>query len=297
MGELYGQCEEPLVLLHGGAGSQDPKSPQALEKASESLEKIAKEACSLLQGGATPMDTVLFCLKAMEIDEKFNAGKGAALQADGQARLTAAIMNGPLGTFSGVIGATYLIHPSILANHLQKEKSRVLSHPGTELLARKLGLPVDSPLCKKTVEKWQNRASVEDKFYDTVGVIVRTATGELFAGTSTGGRGYEFPGRVSDSATVAGTYASPYAAVSATGIGEEIVDDALAARLETRCRDGMNMEEASRKCFHEATERKRSYGWIGLDQRGSWSVVHTTPSMSFGVYGEKSGKIASSLSL
>ena len=51
----------------------------------------------------------------------------------------------------------------------------------------------------------------------------------LAAGTSTGGRGFEYPG-VTDSATVAGNYASRFAAISATGIGEEIVDDALAAR-------------------------------------------------------------------
>jgi L-asparaginase len=292
MRELYGQYNEPLVLLHGGAGGQDPKSSEALAKASEALRLIAHKACSDLRAGVSPQDIVVSCLQAMECDEQFNAGRGAALQADGQARLTAALMNGSLGTFSGVIGATHINHPSLLAKHLQSQRARVLSSPGTELLARQLGLPVESSLSRKRVEQWQTRFLSGETFCDTVGVVVRTRTGDLFAGTSTGGRGYEFPGRVSDSATVAGTYASPFAAISATGIGEEIVDDALSARLETRCRDGLSLEEASKRCFLEAIDRKRSYGWIAVDRKGCWGIAHTTPAMSFIVCGTESGNIS-----
>lgn len=294
MRELYGQSKEPLVLLHGGAGGQDPKSPDALLQASSTLRCIAQTACLLLASGKSPQDVVLSCLEALERDENFNAGKGAALQADGQARLTAALMNGALGTFSGVIGATHLMHPSRLAMHLQTQKARVLTAPGTELLARHLGLPVEAPLSRPRVEQWQKQFLAGETFCDTVGALVRTASGELFAGTSTGGRGYEFPGRVSDSATVAGTYASRFAAVSATGIGEEIVDDALAARLETRRRDGASLEVASRRCLAEATTRGRMYGWIAVDCDGAWGIAHTTPAMSFAVYGTSHGEIASS---
>jgi L-asparaginase len=116
----------------------------------------------------------------------------------------------------------------------------------------------------------------------------------LFAGTSTGGRGFEYPGRVSDSATVAGTYCTAYAAVSATGVGEQIIDDALAARLETRRRDGHTLEAASRQCFKEAVARQRAYGWIALDADGFWASAHNTKAMSFVVFDSTHGELASS---
>ena len=128
--------------------------------------------------------------------------------------------------------------------------------------------------------------------FDTVGCLIRTAEGNLYAGTSTGGRGFEFPGRVSDSATVAGNYASDFAAVSATGTGEEIVDDAVSARLETRCRDGASLKAAVQKSIVEATGRKRSYGFIAVTPNGDFAAAHTTPSMTFAVFGE--GKVLAS---
>ena len=110
--------------------------------------------------------------------------------------------------------------------------------------------------------------------------------GELVAAASTGGRGHEYPGRVSDTCTVAGTYASRFAAVAATGIGEQIVDDALACRLETRIRDGMSLMDASGRCYREAIQRRRTYGWLALD-RSSWCAAHTTPSMPYVVVGSR----------
>lgn len=294
MRELYGQSKETLVILHGGAGGQDPRSPEALFQATDALRRIALEANEMLRHGMLPQDVVVRALEAMELDEQFNAGKGSSLQADGQARLTAALMNGETGTFSGVIGAMHLIHPSALAKHLQTQSARVLTSPGTELLARELGLPVSTPVTTDRIEKWQKKFADQTHSCDTVGVLIRTSSGALYAGTSTGGRGFEFPGRVSDSATVAGTYASRFAAISATGVGEEIVDDALAARLETRRRDGLSLEAASTKCFAEANAKGRMYGWIAVDTEGFWAIAHTTPAMSFAVFGSNSGEIASS---
>ena len=294
--ELYGQCRGAMVLLHGGAGGQDPKSPDALQRATAALRTIARHAISRLQAGENPLDVTVECLKAMELDEQFNAGRGAALQADGQARLTAALMEGGESKFSGVISVSYLTHPSILAKHLQTRTARVLTSPGPELLARHLGLPVESDLAPARVQRWAERAARGETFCDTVGALVRGRDGRLYAGTSTGGRGFEFPGRVSDSGTVAGTYCSPFAGISATGVGEEIVDDAVAARLETRRRDGASLERASRLCFAEAVARARSYGWIAHDKDGYWGVAHTTPSMSFVVVGETEGEVAASTS-
>ncbi len=262
--------------------------------ATAALRRIAARGMGLLRSGTAPLDVVVECLKDLEVDERFNAGRGASLQADGQARLTAALMDGPRLSFSGVISISYVLHPSVLARHLQEQSSRVLTSPGAEILARELGLPVADNVTPERLKRWYKKSAKEDDACDTVGCLVRTADGKLYAGTSTGGRGFETPGRVSDSCTVAGTYCSTFAAVSATGTGEQIVDDAVAARLETRRRDGMSLESASRRCFAEAKDLKRRYGWIAVDCDGSWTAAHTTPAMTYVVLGDHEGEVAAS---
>lgn len=286
MNESYGHFSEGGgLVLHGGAGGHDPKAPEAVEQATRSLIAIGKSLIDAMQRGLPPLQVVVDGLGAMEDDQQFNAGFGAALQADGQARLTAAIMDGTRQRFSAVMGSTDLRHPSRLAASLQERDARVLCPPGVELLARELRLPVESVVTTERLRRWWERASQPPAACDTVGVVLRLGTGALFAGTSTGGRGNECPGRVSDSGTVAGTYCSEFAGVSATGVGEQIVDDALAARLESRRRDGLTLAAASQRCFAEARARQRSYGWIALDREGHWAVAHTTPAMSFAVLG------------
>ena len=154
-----------------------------------------------------------------------------------------------------------------------------------QTLARDLKLPAENLVIPERLAEWRQRMAKAGS--DTVGCVVRDSKAGLAAGTSTGGRECALPGRVSDSATVAGNYASTYVAVSATGIGEEIVDDALAARLETRCRDGMSLEAAARRCYEEAVARGRNYGWIAVHRDGEWNAAHTTPMMSFVVRGER----------
>jgi len=244
----------------------------------------------------------------MERDPMFNAGIGSALQADGVARLSAALMDGQRQRFSGIVGVGYLSHPSELALALQTRRARVLAHPGAELLARELALPVSSNVTARRSKRWQRMLSREDwpnadaekpqsPLLDTVGCLVRGPRGELVAAASTGGRGFEYPGRVSDTCTVAGTYASRYAAVAATGVGEQIVDDALAARLETRVRDGMSLGDAAKRCIQEALGKRHAYGWIAVDRLG-WCAAHTTASMPFVVIGRhgKGGRVLASSS-
>ncbi|MGB3135996.1 MAG: isoaspartyl peptidase/L-asparaginase, partial [Nodosilinea sp.] len=102
----------------------------------------------------------------------------------------------------------------------------------------------------------------------TIGVVVLDGEGHLAAGTSTGGKGLERLGRVSDSATPAGNYANSVAAVSCTGIGEDILDECLAARIVVRVTDGMAIAAALEKTFAEATANERDFGAIALSHQG-----------------------------
>jgi len=300
MKHVFEEQAGPLVLLHGGAGTMDPQRRHARE-AVASLTRIARRGFRALAAGDDPAEVAALCCWHMEQDPLFNAGIGSALQADAATRMSAALMVGTRQSFSGVVNASYLEHPIELGLALQRRSARVLSHPGAELLARELGLPVSLPLTEARSEAWLQRLrqhgyrpldaprrraqGPEGHGADTVGCLVRSARGALVAAASTGGRGFEFPGRVSDTCTVAGTYASKFAAVVATGVGEQIVDDALASRLETRVRDGMTVVEASEKCLREARQRKRAYGWLSLSPQ-HWCVTHTTPTMPYVVVGQ-----------
>ena len=278
-----GRAQGPFVLLHGGAGPQD-RDPKSLTAMTQELVAIARAAIANIGSGQDLLDLVVAALCQLEDSPHFNAGYGGAIQADGGVRLTAALMDGRRQSFSGVVGLQFARHASLVASVLQRRTARVLASPGAELVARELNLPVESLVTEERLSRFAQRAR-EDAFtlYDTVGAIVFDGRGQLVAGTSTGGRGSEYPGRVSDSATVAGTYASEFCGVSATGVGEEIVDDALAARIDTRVRDGMSLADASKKALAEAMRLSRQYGWIAASACGDWVVAHTTPSMSYAV--------------
>jgi L-asparaginase len=286
---LCGTSQGQVVIVHGGAPSKLPE-PEKVLAAARGLEAIATNCYPELSSRALP-EVVACALQALELDPQFNAGLGGAIQSDGEVRVSAAIMDGARQSFSGVINALRVKHPSLIALALQERRSRVISQPGVQALARELNLPDEDLATAEQLETYRRRKEVGG--YDTVGCVVRGARGQLAAGTSTGGRSFEFPGRVSDSATVAGNYASEVVGVSATGIGEEIVDDALAARLETRCRDGLPLEQAARRCFDEAVARGRTYGWIAVHRNGDWVSAHTTPTMSFCVRDE-TGTLATS---
>jgi L-asparaginase len=287
MNQIYGNKTGPLLIIHGGASPIDPKG-DALVEALDSIEIMAKACMKELLQGTTALKIVAKCLEMLENDPKFNAGLGSALQSDGLPRLTSSIMDGTRQNFSGVISVPYLTNPSKLAEKLQRKNAKVLTSPGAELLARELKLPIASNLTEKRSKKWLD--TVDKKNYppsaehDTVGCVVIDSKGRLASGSSTGGVGNEYPGRVSDSGTVSGNYASKFAAITVTGKGEQITNDAVASKTETRIRDGMSLEDAYKKTFNEGKKRNRIYGWIGLDSNGAWGVAHLTKAMPFVVW-------------
>lgn len=105
--------------------------------------------------------------------------------------------------------------------------------------------------------------------------------GKLAVGTSTGGKGFELVGRISDSATVAGNYANSNCAVSLTGVGEDIVSNATAAKIVTRVTDGFTLENAFSKTFAELLPYDGFAGAIAIDNQGNIFHQDSHPSMVF----------------
>ncbi|MBA2662508.1 MAG: isoaspartyl peptidase/L-asparaginase [Bradymonadaceae bacterium] len=271
----------PRVIIHGGAG-RALKSSERAASVQAALYAVLDEIHQMLVGGASAVDAVVHGCRLLEDDSNFNAGTGSVLQSDGQIRMSAALMDGERQCFSGVINVARVQNPIDLASVLQGGRDHVLSDLGAMELARELNLPVYDPLIERRLSEWleqrgQDRAKPaadvvgagSEHGSGTIGVVAFDTHGRLAAGTSTGGRGFERVGRVSDSAMPAGNYATQGAAISCTGIGEDIIDECLAARISVRVDDGMSLHEAFARSFAEASRRKRNFGAIGIDARGT----------------------------
>jgi L-asparaginase len=274
----------PKVIIHGGAGSS-LKGKGGVEAVRRSLYQVVEEVYGFLQAGATAQMAVVRGCQLLENDPRFNAGTGSVLQSDGQIRMSAALMDGTTQRFSGVINTARVKNPIELAQFLQTSDDRILSDLGAAELLRELQVPLYDPTTELRLQEWmQERAGnfnktmagvvaeqelVTEAGRGTIGVVVLDQQGHIAAGTSTGGKGFERIGRVSDSAMPAGNYATAQAGVSCTGIGEDIIDECLAAKIVIRVTDGLSLLGAFERSIQEAHAHKRDLGAIGLDATGT----------------------------
>ncbi|NMG09157.1 isoaspartyl peptidase/L-asparaginase [Brasilonema sp. UFV-L1] len=300
---------QPKLIIHGGAGSS-LRGKGGLETVRRSLYQVIEEIYSLLESGTSAKEAVLRGCQLLEDDPRFNAGTGSVLQSDGQIRMSASLMDGTSQSFSGVINVSRVKNPIDLAIALQNSPDRVLSDYGAAELARELQIPSYNGLTELRLQEWIKER--QDNFKrtmagvvaeaelvetshsnarrGTIGVVALDTYGKLAAGTSTGGKGFERIGRVSDSAMPAGNYATKYAAVSCTGIGEDIIDECLATRVVVRVTDGLSLKEAMQRSFTEAQEHKRDFGAIALDASGAIAWGKTSDALLAAYHnGEKIG--------
>ena len=304
---MSGQRVQPKLIIHGGAGSS-LKSKGGAEIVRRSLYKVLEEVYALLLSGAAAKEAVVRGCQLLEDDPRFNAGTGSVLQSDGQIRMSASLMDGQFQRFSGVINVSRVQNPIDLAASLQTSTDRILSDYGSAELLRELQIPIYNPLTDIRLQEWMQERDqnftkemagvVAEKELvadgnarrGTIGVVALDCRGNLAAGTSTGGKGFERIGRVSDSAMPAGNYATRYAGVSCTGIGEDIIDECLAAKIVVRVSDGMSLAAAMNRSIAEARANGRELAAIALDATGA--IAHgKTSEVLLAAYhdGEKMG--------
>ncbi len=225
---------------------------------------------------------MVFAVSLLEDDALFNAGTGSQIQSDGKIRMSAAIMDGETQKMSGVINIEEVKNPIRVAQVLMGEEDRVLGGSGATNYARQNGFEAFS------TEIAQRKAEYEAKLKSlgtgTVGCVALDNDNKLAVATSTGGKGFELVGRISDSATVAGNYANKFCGVSLTGVGEDIVSNATAAKIVTRVTDGFTLEKAFEKTFEELKPYDGFAGAIGIDNKGNIFHQDSHPSMVFASY-------------
>lgn len=266
------------IIIHGGFFSESSQSHDMKLAKQNSLKAIAQKAFKFLKDNSA-FDTVAYAVSLLEDDELYNAGIGSQIQSDGVIRMSAAIMNGETQKMSGVINIQDVKNPVFVAKELINEDDRILGGKGAKEYAEQHGFQNFS------TEIPQRRKEYEDKIKSggkgTVGAVAIDKEGKLAVATSTGGKGFEIPGRISDSATVAGNYANQYCAVSCTGVGEDIVSNATAAKIVTRVTDGLSIENAFDRTFEELKQIDGFAGAIGIDSEGTVYHQDSYPTMVF----------------
>ncbi len=265
----------PILLIHGGAGRA--ANPDRAAEIHAAVQRIVAEAWPALRAGGA-LEAVVEAVRRLEDDPRFNAGTGSKLQRDGAARLSASLMDGARERFSGVVNVEGLLNPIALCRGLLEDADRVLMGEGALARARELGLREGDVRTERALAAW--RAAAEGQT-GTVGAVAVDADGRLAAATSTGGRGFERVGRVSDSCTIAGNYATAAAAVSCTGVGEHIVDGGLAARLVGAVEAGRGLEQAADALIARMNTRGWEAGFIAVDRAGGFVARRTTEAMTW----------------
>ncbi|QEC77127.1 isoaspartyl peptidase/L-asparaginase [Mucilaginibacter ginsenosidivorax] len=270
------------IIIHGGFFSESQTNQEVKQAKQQALKDIVQAGHKYLLSH-TALETVVYTVRLLEDCDLFNAGTGSQIQSDGKIRLSASLMDGKTQKFSGVINIEDVKNPICIAEKLMAYDDRVLSGKGAKDFATNNGVAYYNP------ETPQRRHEYEKKLSDsirlgTVGCVALDLYGNLAAATSTGGKGFEIPGRVSDSATTAGNYANGFAAVSCTGVGEDIVSGSVATKIVTRVTDGLPISVAAGKTLDEMKPYDGFAGIIGISADGHIYHADTHPYMVWALH-------------
>lgn len=274
------------LILHGGFFSESITNEQTKIEKQKALKYIVEEGFDYLKNH-TSLQTVIYVVTLLENNPLFNAGTGSQIQSDGIIRMSASLMDGKSLKMSGVINIENVKNPILVAEKLLSYDDKILGGSGAIKFAREHHFDFYDPEISQRKEEYSDRLKndgLNASPTSTVGCVCIDNLGKIAVATSTGGKGFEIPGRISDSATVAGNYANEFCGVSLTGVGEDIVSNAMAAKIVTRVTDGMNLEKAFEKSFNELKKIEGFAGAIAIDRWGNVYHKDSHPAMVYACY-------------
>lgn len=290
------QKPEYAIVIHGGVGTilRSDVTPEKEAAYTTALNEALDKGENVIKNGGTAIDAVTETIKFLEDSPLFNAGKGAVFTAEGHNELDASIMDGATQKAGAAGGVQVVKNPITLARAIMDKSPHVmLTGRGAEQFAKEQGLEIVDPQYFFTQQRWDTylRAKAEaenklkeqqqilektkniDKKFGTVGCVCLDKSGNIAAGTSTGGMTYKKWNRLGDSPIIgAGTYAdNNTCGVSCTGHGEYFIRYTVArdvcALMEYK---NMSVEKAADYIINEKLKSKGGEGGlIALDKNGN----------------------------
>lgn len=289
------------LALHGGAGNfkvadMDTNKAKAYTLA---LQDALEIGYNILAQGGTAEAAVIETIVYLENNPLFNAGRGSVLNSEGQVEMDASIMLGHNLQAGSVAGVRQVKNPiKAAAAVMHKSPHVMLAGRGADDFAKEMKLETARPSYFITEAKKQSlqrakAANLEqgdllhnnqsDEKFGTVGVVALDKSGNLAAGTSTGGMTNKMHNRIGDSPIIgAGTYANNRScAVSCTGHGEYFIRLTVAKEVSALMQHkGYDLEKATSIVIHkQLTELGGEGGLIAIDKNGRVSMPFNTYSM------------------
>lgn len=303
------------LAIHGGAGviERANLSPEQDAAYRAALTRALEAGSAVLRSGGEALDAIQAAIEIMEDDPLFNAGRGAVFTAEGKTELDAAVMNGADLTAGAAAGLTRTRHPIAAARAIMERSPHVmLIGEGADAFSASVGLEQVDPAFFFTERRWQGlerqlrergdpiptrpegasapgqglaglpQPPLNERKFGTVGAVALDQSGNLAAGTSTGGMSGKRWGRVGDVPVIgAGTYASNTdgCAVSATGDGEYFIRATVARDICARMASGASGQVAGQAEVDEALALGGSGGVIVMSRDGQPAYAMTTSGM------------------
>lgn len=308
-----------VLVMHGGAGTILKKNMTAEKEAAyrSTMTKALQTGYDALESGKSSLDAVEVAIHVLEDSPLFNAGKGAVFTHEGKNELDAAIMDGKTLKAGAIAGVTVIRNPISAARAVMEKSEHVMmAGKGAEDFAKQAGLTIVDPSYFYTEDRWKGlqQAIKQDSMkavldhdkkatklgtinpdfkFGTVGAVALDKSGNLAAGTSTGGMTNKRYGRIGDAPIIgAGTYANnATAGISGTGWGEFYIRTVLAHDLSAMMEyQKLSVQEASKKVIEKMGKLGGDGGLIALDKDGHVAMEFNTAGMYRGTVTED-GKI------
>jgi L-asparaginase / beta-aspartyl-peptidase len=277
---------EAAIVVHGGAG-RVPTDPGRVERMRAGAAAGVEAGSAVLALGGSAIDAVEAAVVVLEDDPEFNAGRGAALTADGGVELDASVMEGT-GRYVGAVACVEGVRNPVRAARAVLRDGHHVLLVGVAARAFAAGHGVELCDPEWLVTDGQRdalAAGVSGWAAGTVGAVARDRDGRLAAATSTGGTMGQRRGRVGDSPLIgAGTWADDSSvAVSCTGDGEAIIRVAMAHEVDALVRLGARSLEAACTEALAALERRGGHGGlIAVSAAGEVTARFSSPAMTRG---------------
>ena len=127
-----------------------------------------------------------------------------------------------------------------------------------------------------------------DQKFGTVGAVALDKSGNIAAGTSTGGMTNKKYGRIGDAPIIgAGTYANSQVGISATGWGEYFIRATAARTIAAKMEyQNKNIQTATQETIDEIGKMGGDGGVIALDKNGNIAMPFNTAGMYRGAVTE-----------
>lgn len=266
------------LIIHGGA------KEIAVEEECANREGLAEAidlGRAILGAGGRAMDAVEACVRKLEDDPAFNAGRGSALTNSGTIEMSAAVMDGRTLDVGAVAALAHVRNPVSVARAMLREYEVLMVAAGAERFADSIGAE------RCTLDKLIAEPGRASSGHDTVGAVALDPGGDFAVAISTGGLPGQKPGRVGDSPLPGcGFYAeNSRGAVALSGHGEGIARLALASRIMHAMAE-LHPDDATLDCLRLMDRVGGDSGAIAIDAQGRIGWSHNSENFAVAMMAE-----------